>query len=45
MKISPSSLVSGLLMTEAPLNPKRHREKLGEMIFEHFNVPKFQLSM
>jgi actin-related protein len=29
------------MMTEAPLNPKRNREKLAEIVFEDFYVPKF----
>ena len=39
MKVDPSQLTSGLLLTESPLNPKRHREKLVQMAFEGLLVP------
>uniref|UniRef100_A0A7S3JS19 Actin n=1 Tax=Aureoumbra lagunensis TaxID=44058 RepID=A0A7S3JS19_9STRA len=28
-----------LLLTEAPLNASRHREKCAQLLFEHFNAP------
>ncbi|CAK1587902.1 unnamed protein product [Parnassius mnemosyne] len=34
-----------VLLTEAPLNPRRNREKAAEMFFETLNVPALFLSM
>lgn len=45
ISVDPASLTSGLMMTESPLNPKSQREKLCQILFEHFSVPKFQVSM
>lgn len=28
-----------VLLTEAPLNPRRHRERAAEILFERFNIP------
>lgn len=34
-----------ILITEAPLNPKRNREKTAEILFETFSVPALYISM
>ncbi|GAB1598577.1 alpha-centractin [Argonauta hians] len=34
-----------VLLTEAPLNPSRNREKAAEIFFETFNVPALYISM
>lgn len=45
MKCDFQDLNDGLMLTEAPLNPKRNRERLAQLMFEHYQVPKFQISM
>ncbi|ODV98453.1 hypothetical protein PACTADRAFT_48214 [Pachysolen tannophilus NRRL Y-2460] len=34
-----------ILLTEAPLNPSRHREKCSEIFFETFNIPALYISV
>ena len=34
-----------VLLTEAPLNPKKNREKAAEVFFETFNVPALYISV
>jgi centractin len=45
LKCEFESLTSGIMLTESPLNPKRHREQMAQSLFENFNVPKMQISM
>jgi actin-related protein len=45
LKMELESLTSGLMITESPLNPKRHRERMAQLAFEELEVPKFQISM
>ncbi|KAJ8599015.1 hypothetical protein CTAYLR_007684 [Chrysophaeum taylorii] len=42
--LSVSSDAHPLLLTEAPLNAARHRERCAEVLFEHFNVPALFLA-
>ncbi|XP_063001442.1 actin-related protein T2-like [Elgaria multicarinata webbii] len=34
-----------VLLSEPPLNPRQNREKITELMFEHFNVPALYLSI
>jgi hypothetical protein len=40
-----SLLQHPVLLTEAPLNPRKNREKAAEVFFETFNVPALYVSL
>lgn len=44
-QLTVSSEEHPVLLTEVPLNPKRNREKMAEMLFETFSVPALYVSM
>ena len=43
LKVDPSK--HPVLLTEAPLNPRNNREKMAEILFETFRVPKLYVAM
>jgi len=43
LKVDPSK--HPVLLTEAPLNPRHVRERMAEIMFETFNVPKLYVGM
>lgn len=44
-QLKTSSEEHPVLLTEAPLNPLKNREKAAEIFFETFNVPALYISM
>lgn len=43
LRIDPSE--QGVLLTEAPMNPKSNREKMCQIMFETFDVPEFYVGV
>lgn len=45
LSFSSSLLQHPVLVTEAPMNSRKSREKMAEIFFETFNVPSLFISM
>merc|ERR1711939_466436 len=43
--MDPNENYSGVLLTEAPMNPKEHRERATEIMFESLGVQRFSLQV
>lgn len=43
LRVDPSE--QAVMLTEAPMNPKNNREKMCQMMFEHFDVPGFYVGV